>query len=97
MFIIYWVWGIGEKLTATSPHLPHLIYNQSYESAPHLPHLIYNQSYESAFISLVVENSRLVDGVVPAGISDVSNHRRLDVSGENFAAIPFDYPIYGRK
>jgi hypothetical protein len=87
LFIIigYEAWSmgrIGEKLTPTSPLLSHLIYNHS---------------YESAFISLVVENSRLVNGFVPAGISDVSNHRRLDVSGENFAAIPFDYPIYGRK
>lgn len=61
------------------------------------PTLNYNQSYESAFISLVVENSRLVDGVVPAGISDVNSHRRLDVSDENFAAIPLYYPIYGWK
>ena len=64
--------------------------------SPCPPHLIYNQSYESAFISLVVENSRLVNGIIPVGISNVSSHRRLDVSGENFAAIPFSYPIYRR-
>ncbi len=65
--------------------------------SPCPPHLIYNHSYESAFISLVVENSRLVNGVVPVGVCDVSSHRHLDVSGENFAAIPFHYPIYGRE
>ncbi|MHC5727714.1 MAG: hypothetical protein ACYTXY_27020, partial [Nostoc sp.] len=65
--------------------------------SPLSPTLHYNHCYESAFIYLVVENSRLVYGVVPAGISDVSIHRRLDVSGENFAPIPFYYFICGRK
>jgi hypothetical protein len=44
--------------------------------------------YAFTFFSLVVENSRLVYGVIPVGIPVVSGHWLLDAAGENFATTP---------
>ncbi len=47
---------------------------------PDAPIPVYNPEYGSTFFSLVVENSRVVDGLVAASLFATSGNGHLDVS-----------------